>query len=125
MNKQRSFTPGDFSLRDIPCFLVVYLAISAICIGLGVAVERLPSFWRGVLCGMALGLLSALVLLRPRKEIDVATLPEPSSKVRAKCDDPDCSLAEAVRVYREETGLGLAEATAVLKAYLAEPRSDD
>ena len=62
-------------------------------------------------------------MLGPRTcKIDVAALPQPSEKVRAKCDDPNCSLVEAVKAYREETGLGLSEAKAVVESYRASKR---
>lgn len=63
-------------------------------------------------------MLVAFFLLRPvKKKIDVAALPSPSANVRAKCDDPCVSFVEAVKAYRDETGLGLMEATAVLRNY--------
>jgi hypothetical protein len=71
---------------------------------------------------MGLGFCSALILLTllfRRQEIDTTDLPEPSADVRRICEDPNLTLAEAVKAYRDETGLGLAEATAVLRAYLA------
>jgi ribosomal protein L7/L12 len=62
--------------------------------------------------------LILLTLLYRRQEIDTTDLPEPSAEVRRICEDPNSTLAKAVKAYRDETGLGLAEATAVLKAYL-------
>ena len=41
---------------------------------------------------------------------------QPSEKVRAMCDDPSCSLVAAVKACREETGLGLAEAKAIVES---------
>jgi hypothetical protein len=125
VKKSRSFVPSDFSFRDTPYFLVAYLVASAICIGVGLAIESIPSFWRGLLAGVGLGFSVALILLYPDKKVDVDVLPKPSANVRAKCDDPDCSLVEAVKLYRDETGLSLAEATAVVKAYLAESQRRD
>jgi len=118
MSKHRSFRPSDFSLRDTPYFLMVCLVASPICVGVGLAIESIPSFWRGLLSGVGLGFSIALILLHPEKEVDVDALPKPSSNVRAKCDDPGCSLVEAVKLYRDETGLSLTEATAVVKAYV-------
>ena len=66
------------------------------------------------LCG---GLI-LLILIHRKREIDIAKLPEPSAEVRRICEDPNSTLAEAVKAYRDETGLGLTEGTAVLKAYL-------
>lgn len=125
MGKHRSFVVSDFSLRDMPYFLVGYLVSCVICVLIGIAVETLPLFLRGLLCGIAVGLAVALALLSPRKAVDIASLPEPSAAVRAKLDDPNCSLVEVVKLYRSETGLGLTEATAVLKVYLAEGRIRD
>jgi hypothetical protein len=100
-----------------------YLVISLICIVLGLILQALPTFWRGLLCG--LGLSGALTLLHHRKEIDLSALPALSPNVRAKCDDPNCPLAEAVKTYCNETGLSLTATTTMLKAYLANQRHVD
>jgi len=128
MSEHRSFVPSDFSLRDIPGFLVGYVIISAIFVLCGLIIEALPPFGGGMLFGLGLGFLGALFLLREKKEIDIASLPEPSENVRTKCDDPACtfpspSFVEAVKLYRDETGASLAEATEVLKACVAKRRS--
>lgn len=134
MNKQRSFRPSDFSFRDfslrnIGAFFAAYLVIAVFSICIGLFLGALPEFWRGVLLGAGLGLVGAFLLFAPRpQKIDVAALPKPSADVRAKCDDPNCSLAEAVKAYRDETGLGLSEAKAVLDSYRASqrlPEQDD
>ncbi len=125
MKKSRSFVPSDFSFRDTPYLLVAYLVASAICIGVGLAIESIPSFWRGLLAGVGLGFVGALALLRRSKEIDIASLPKPSSQVRAICSEPDISIVEAVKLYRDETGVSLTEATAVLRAYVAEEQHTD
>jgi len=52
-----------------------------------------------------------------KKSINVTALPSPSANVRAMCDDPTGSFTRAVKAYREEIGLDLAEATAVLRDY--------
>ena len=71
MSEQRSFVPSDFSLRDIPGFLVAYVILSAICVLVGLAFQTLPPFWGGVLCGLGIGLLVAMILLRrSSREID-------------------------------------------------------
>ena len=79
--------------------------------------------------GIGLALVGAFFLFAPRpRKIDVAALPKPSADVRAKCDDPNCSLAEAVKAYRDETGLGLSEAKAALDSYSESkhlPEEDD
>jgi hypothetical protein len=121
MSKHRSFLLSDFSLRDVPAAIVVYVILAAICVLAGLLLEALPPFWRGLLSGMGLGLCIALILLtllHRRQEIDTTDLPEPSAEVRRICEDPNSTLAEAVKAYHDETGLGLAEGTAVLKAYL-------
>jgi hypothetical protein len=121
MTKHRTFLLSDFSLRDVPGAIAVYVILSAICVLAGLTLESVPPFWRGLLSGMGLGLCSALILLtllHRRQKIDTTELPEPSAEVRRICDDPDATLAKAVKAYRDETGLGLAEGTAVLKAYL-------
>lgn len=91
MIKHKSLSFGDFSLRGIPGFTMIYVVISIFSIGLGLALEALPKFWAGVLCEAGLGLLGALVLLnRGKKEIDLAALPEPSAHVQAICEDYVC-----------------------------------
>jgi hypothetical protein len=128
MTQHRSFRIGDFSLRDVPWAVAAYLIISLFSIGLGVFLESLPGFWRVVLlgggCAWFASLLGYYFLLGPAtKKIDVASLPEPSATAMAKCDDPACSFVEAVKAYREETGLGLTEAAAVLRNYQAGKQS--
>ena len=118
MTEHRSFKPSDFSLRDVPGFIFGYLIISVLFVGLGLFFEGLPDFWRGLLLGGGLALVGSLFGPRLR-QIDVAALPQPSVEVRAKCDDPNCSLVEAVKAYRDETGLGLSEAKAVVDSYKA------
>ena len=121
MTHHRSFRISDFSLWDVPRAVAAYLIISLFSIGVGVLLESLPEFWRGVLLGGGCSfLLTCYLLLGPAtKEVDVASLPEPSATVIAKCDDPACSFVEAVKASREETGLGLTEATAVVRNYQA------
>jgi hypothetical protein len=120
MNEHRSFRISDFSLRDAPWAVAAYLILSLFSIGLGLFLESLPEFWSGLLLGVGCAFLASFFLFRPaKKEVDVAALPRPSANVMAKCDDPACSLVEAVKAYREETGLGLTEAVAVLRNYQA------
>lgn len=128
MSQHRSFIPSDFSLTDIPFFLVAYVIISAICVFVGLTLQSLPLFWGGVLCGVGIGLLGAYMLLLKTKKIDIAKLPHPSANVQTRCNDPDCrfpsrAFAEAVKVYCEETGATLPEGTEVLKAYVAKRQS--
>lgn len=123
MKKHRSFVPSDFSLRDIPGFLAAYIFISALSVVFGLLLESVSPFLGGIICGLGGGFLGALALLTPRKSIDIATLPEPSANVRAKCDDPNCTLVEAVKTYRDETGLSLSQGTAVVKAYINKQQS--
>ncbi|AQT67831.1 hypothetical protein STSP2_00982 [Anaerohalosphaera lusitana] len=125
MSKNRSFVPSDFSLRHVPLFIVVCIIMSVICILLGLALQTLPEFWRGLLFGVALSQIVTLTWLFPHKKIDINSLPQPSAEVRAKCNDPNCSFVEAVKLYREETGSSLSEAAAVLKAYRAERNTKD
>jgi hypothetical protein len=120
MTEQESVRISSFSIRDIPLAVAAYFVLSLLSIGLGVFLESLPEFWSGVLSGAGLALLGAFFLFGPSpREIDVAALPKPSEKVRAKCDDPNCSLVEAVKAYREEAGLGLSEAKALVESYRA------
>jgi hypothetical protein len=56
---------------------------------------------------------------KPRRPKD---LPEPSPKVRALLAEPTCvfpnrPFVAAVKIYREETGLGLDEATEAIRAW--------
>ena len=124
MTEHRSFRISDFSIRDVPWVVAAYLILSLSSIVLGVFLESLPKFWSGLLLGAGCGFLASFFLFRPaKKEADVAAFPRPSARVKAKCDDPACSLAEVVKAYREETGLGLTEATAVLRNYRASRQS--
>ncbi len=125
MTEQRSFVASDFSLRDVPGFLIVYVIVSAMCVVAGLTLEALPKFWGGVVCGIGIGFLGALALLRSKREIDTSSLPEPSAAVRSKLEEPNSKLAEAVKMYCDETGLGLSEGTAVLRAYVAEQKLSD
>ena len=64
--------------------------------------------------------MGAILLLSPKqRKINVGARPRPSGEVRAKCDDPNCSLVEAVKAYRDQTGLGLSEAKAAVESYRA------
>jgi hypothetical protein len=121
MSKHRPFLLSDFSLRDVPAAIVVYVIVSAICVLAGLTVESVPPFWRGLLSGVGLALCGALILLillYRKRERDIVSLPEPSAEVRRICEDPKSTLVEAVKAYRDETGLGLSEGTAVVKTYL-------
>jgi hypothetical protein len=120
MTKHRSFLLSDFSLRDVPAAIVAYVILAAICVLAGLVLQSLPPFYRGILSGLGLGSCATLVLLVlicRKREVDTTALPEPSAEVRRICEDPSSTLAEAVKAYRVETGLGLAEATAVVRAY--------
>ena len=124
MSRHRSFRPSDFSLRDIPGFLVGYVIICVIGVLGGLLLEPLPPFGRGTLLGLGMGLFGALFLLRKKRVVDIGSLPQPSENVRRLCDDPACTFpsplfVKAVKLYRAETNLHLTEATAVLKARVA------
>ena len=126
MSEHKSFRVSDFSLRDIPWAVAAYIIISLLSIGLGLVLESLPSFWSGLLLGAGGALLIAYLLLRPvKKEVDIAALPRPSASVRAICDDRAGSFVAAVKAYRDETGLGLSEATAVLRDYQASKKHQE
>ena len=66
MNEQKSFRPSDFSLREIPGFIVIYIIISLVSVATGFIVEQLPDIWKGTLLGLGVGLIAALIILRPR-----------------------------------------------------------
>lgn len=107
--KHRSFVPSDFSARDVPWVFLGCLVVLVFLTGFAFLFHSVPVFWRGFF----LGLCVMFILLGPRgKKIDIAALPRPSEAVRAKCGDPACPLVEAVKAYREETGVGLSEAKA-------------
>lgn len=128
MKKHRSFKPSDFSLsdfslRNIGGFLAGYLVIAVFAVGIGLFLEALPDFWSGILLGGGLALMGAFLLFVPKhRKIDAASLPRPSAEVMAKCEDPDCSPAEAAKAYREETGLGLYEAKVFIDSCRARGR---
>ena len=68
--KHRSFVISDFSVRDIPVALLAFAMISIASVVLGLAVESLPSFWRGFLFGIAVALAAVVgvsLLLRKDK----------------------------------------------------------
>lgn len=120
MTEHRLFRISDFSLRDVPWAIAAYLIISLFSISLGIFLESLSEFWSGLLLGAGCATLVSYILLQlEKREVEVAAFPRPSASVMAKCDDPACSLVEAVKAYREETGLGLSEAAAVLRNYQA------
>ena len=126
MTEHNSFRVSDFSLRDLPWAVAAYLLLSLFSVGLGLFLESLPSFWSGLLLGAGGAFVVAFFLLPPvKKKVDVAALPSPSANVRAKCDDPSGSFVEAVKAHRDETGLGLAEATAVLRNHQATKQPRD
>ena len=64
MTEHKSFRPSDFSLRDVPGFIVAYLIISAASVVIGLLVEGLPGFWKGVLLGAGCAMLVSVPLLR-------------------------------------------------------------
>jgi hypothetical protein len=118
MTEHSSFSPSDFPLRDMHDFIVGYFIISAVFVGVGLFLEGLPDFRHGALPGGGLGLMGALILFaQKQRKIDIGALPQPSGEVRVKCDDPNCSLVEALKACREQTGLGLSEAKAVVEFY--------
>jgi hypothetical protein len=119
MTDHRSFRISDASLRDIPGFLVTYIILTVFCVLLGLVLQSLPGFWRGLVLGTGLGLSIALALLYPTKKVDVGSLPEPSEGVKAKCNEPGVTLPVAVKAYRDETGVSLTEAAAVMKDHLS------
>ncbi len=124
MTEHKSFRVTDFSIRDVPALVAGYLIIAAIAACIGLFLETIPEFWRGFLLGVGAALIAAILLLAPRpKKINVSALPQPSEAVRAKCEDLDCPLVEAVKAYRDETGLGLTEAKAVVDSYRARVRT--
>jgi ribosomal protein L7/L12 len=54
---------------------------------------------------------------RTRRTVHLDDLPAPSDKVRALALDPKRKI-DAIREYRQETGLGLLEAKAIVEALL-------
>ena len=58
----RSFVVSDSSMRDIPFMLLAFSVISVASIVMGLAVESLTSFWRGVLFGIAAAMAGVIGL---------------------------------------------------------------
>ena len=128
MNKVQSFRISGVHWRDVPGFLVGYVILSVIAVLFGLATEALSAFWTGASLGLGSGLLLALSLVCCLSKKNVRILPEPLKSVLLKLEDPACTfpsraLAEAVKVYCDETGADLSEGTAVLKGILAERQS--
>ncbi len=118
MTDSKSFRVSDASIRDIPWAVAAFFILSIFSIALGILAGKLPDFWRGVLLGSGGGLIAAFFLLRPAPgKIDIGSLPQPSDRVMAICRDSGSSFVEAVKAYREESGVGLSESTAVLRHY--------
>lgn len=55
MAEHRSFKPGNFSLRNVPGFLVGYIVLFAMCVAVGLVLQALPLFWIGLTCGIGIG----------------------------------------------------------------------
>lgn len=87
MSPHRPFRPSDFSIHDVPTLIAAYVSVSLAATAAGMFLEQMPRFWAGVLCGLGVGLLVGLGLLRGNL-IDVSKLPPPSLAVRRLCDDP-------------------------------------
>lgn len=66
MSEHKSFRPSDFSLRDIPGFIAIYLVISAVSVATGLLLESRPKFWSGVLVGTGFTLAATFFILSPR-----------------------------------------------------------
>jgi hypothetical protein len=115
-----SFRPSDFGVRDLPYILVALAALT----GLGLAIDWVANLLshdlRLFLGGLAAGwLLSAcLTAWRDRRRRTSRPPGAPlSERVKELARGPDHKL-EAIRVYREETGAGLAEAKTAIEGYL-------
>ena len=67
MPEHKSFRPSDFSVRDIPGFIVAYLIISAASVAAGLLVEGLPDFWKGALLAAGCVMLVFYPLFRRGK----------------------------------------------------------
>lgn len=131
MSEHKSFKISDFSVRNVRYAIIGYVILSLLAIGFGVGIESLPEFWSGLLLGAggamlaSIFIINSLILTRPfNRTADISNLPRPSDAVRAICDDPGCSFIEAVKPYRDETGLGLSEAVAVLRDYQNRDQKD-
>jgi len=126
MKEHKSFRASDFSMRDVSWLVPGYFIIAVIMVCIGLLLEVIPEFWRGFLLGGGAAWIGFYYLFVPRqKKIDVTALPQPSETVRAKCEDPNCPLAVAVKAYRDETGLGLSEAKTLVDSYRARKRPSD
>lgn len=122
MNDHKSFRVSDFSIKDVPLVIVVFFILSLFSIGVGWFIESMTDFWRGVFVGVGVGLgfalIAALWFFRPSsKPIDASAFPRPSAKTLDILKDPNQSFIDAVKAYRDETGLGLTETTAVMRAF--------
>ena len=70
VNQSKSFRPTDFSLRDVPGFLIAYVILSALFVVGGLVVPLLPPFVNGALFGFGIGLFATmkLVCAKPKEE---------------------------------------------------------
>ena len=119
MDDHRSFRASDFRLSDFPYSIAGLGICSALLIGIGLSLETVPSLWKVVLLVIVVGILIPVMFLKTSKKIDVSKLPEPSASVQQMCHDNSYSLAELVKLYSDESGLGIAECKAVVEKYIS------
>jgi hypothetical protein len=114
----KSFRPSDFGVRDLPLILVTIGLVTLIAFGLSFLTALISPEFRIFIGGLAAGLmLSSGVAhwrVKPRKQVPPRPL---SEKVKSLARDPNRKI-EAIKVYREETGAGLAEAKEAVEDYV-------
>ena len=74
MKKTKSFVAADFSISDIPSFIIVFAILSVLCVSAGFVFQsippwfdgKLPPFLYGMACGFVVGLLLVMWMMSPK-----------------------------------------------------------
>jgi len=119
MKSHSSFKITDIKKSEFPGIMVIFFVISVLSVAMGLLMERLPDIVQGLIIGLGLGwMLGLMIYLYGKKETSGPEhCPPPSDKVLSILHDSEGSLIEAIKVYREETGVGLNDAARVLKRH--------
>ncbi|MBA61973.1 MAG: hypothetical protein CMJ76_06360 [Planctomycetaceae bacterium] len=117
MQKHRSFRPSDFGFSDFPYVLTGLAITSLMLFGFSAFLHTFSSFWQGIVLGVGIGISIPLLFLKRSGDVDISKLQEPSASVQKMCHKKTHTLAEAAKLYSDETGLGIAESKAAINKY--------